>query len=413
MPQVAVQGSTRIMGRQDTGHPYVLGYRRHFIVGSVWGYTATRALACQVDAPDEAPWLWTEAFASLDACIRRGFHEADARLLRARLSLQRGDTEAALADLSARSVAVLSGGADQAEMAFLEGVARLNEGDLSGAIAPLETAVALAPDHVRSWQALAIARSYLGQDDAALAAFDAAAALAPDDGVNAFNRGLLNLQHGRREAAEADLLRAAQLLPDNTRALRLLQALATGREITVDSAQQPVVIVASRQEIDLARSLDHLIAGEAMEPEFDQLLAGDPEERSLWLELFEQRFADEPSEANRTRLAQAHHHVDDQSGVVAVLAGFCHELSETEAILILEADRELGHVARAAEVARLAASGGRADAPPWTLPVLVRAATILLDHGRPQEAAQVAAAARELAPDDPALRDLMARLPMH
>ena len=405
-PYTAFTGTDRILGRTATGEPYFVAYRRFFTVGSIWGFSATRTLACQLHDVDEDPDLWDRTITSLDVCVRRGIHGPEARLLRARLNLQRGDLVAAEVDLRHAAIEQLVGSDAEADVVFLRGVAALNTGEIEASITPLQRCVELEPNHVRGWQSLAIASCYLGRDAEALAAYARVERLQPQDGVNYFNRGLLHLQEGRTEAAEADLIRAATLLPDKQRAIELLQAVASGREVTVDLTPQPVQLVASNDERELAASLDRLLASDALDPQLREMLAGTAEEQEMWLELLDHRYEDEPTAENRRQLAEARAQAGDQAGVVALLApGWPLELLPRERVLLLDADRVVGEVDRAAAVA-----GDQVPADVLDVPVLIRATTILLDHGRTEEARRVLAKALVLAPDEPALRDLAARL---
>lgn len=407
-PQVSVRSSRVVLGRPGTEEPYVLGFRRHFLVGSLWSYAATAALACQSSDRDSAPWLWDGAFAALDACIRRGIHEADARLCRARLFLQAGDLDAARADLAARVVQDVSGRADQSELAFLTGVARLNEGDLEGCLPHLERSAALVPSYLRAWQALAVVHAYRGDEEQARAAFARVDQLSPDDGLNAFNKGLFFLNLGHRAEAEAELVRAARLLPGNPRPLELLQSLATGVEVTVDTQPRPVVLVASPRERGTARALDRLLSGDLEAGDLQALDTGDPHDRALWLDLLERAYRADPESVNRAVLAHAWLAADRPDAVASLLAPSWPHLDAAEARLLLDADRRLGQANRAADVARAVEAGEAGELV--AVPVLIRAATILLDHQRRPEAERVLAAARLAAPDHVELNDLIGRL---
>ncbi len=406
-PQTALHGIDGILDHPDTDEPYFLSFRRFYTGGSLWGFTATRALACQIHDHEADPDLWRLTFASLDACVRRQIMAPEARLLRARLNLQRGDWQRAESDLRHAAVERLTGTDAEADLVFLRGVALLNAGRLEASLGPLRRCVELEPDHVRAWQSQAIALSYLGRDAEALAAYAEVTRIQPLDGTNYFNRGLLHLQQGRRDAAEADLLQAATLLDDNQRAIALLQAVASGREVTVDLAPQPVQLVASRDERALADDLDRLLTTDSLDPELQEMLTGSADERALWLELLEHRYGDEPTPEHRAQLAEARSRADDQTGVVALLApAWPSQLSARERALLMDADRAEGQVDRAAAIA-----AGGVPAEALDVAVLVRATTILLDHGRTEAARQTFQRAQILAPDEPALRDLAARLP--
>ena len=397
-PSVALRGTDEILGRGGAGSPYLLSYRTWFVGGSLWGYAATRALACQMVDEADDPVVWRQAMAALDACVRRGFHAADARLLRARLNLQRGDARAAADDLALARLEQVTGRGGEAELAFMRGVAALDAGDNEAAVDHLRRCVDAAPDHVRGWQALAVACSYLRRDDEALAAYDRLRALRPDDGVTCFNRGLLHLSRGRRDAATADLNRAAELLDDPAPARRLLRMMEQVDDVELDLAPQPVRLVASGSERALARDLDQ---------QYVEGLAADtrdltPEEAAAWRDLLERRFAEEPSAGHRHAMARQYAHAGDHAAVVDLLAPFWpDDLDRRERDLLLEADRELGYAGRAATLA-----ADPSPARPDDVPTLARAVVILLDHGRQDEARDCLARAMAASPDDPALGDL-------
>jgi tetratricopeptide (TPR) repeat protein len=397
-PTVALRGTDEIMGREGTGSPYLVSYRTWFVGGSLWGYAATRALACQLVDETDDPVVWRQAMSALDACIRRGFHAADARLLRARLNLQRGDAQAAADDLALARLEQVTGRGGEADLAFMRGVSALDAGDNEAALGYLRQCVDAEPDHVRGWQALAVACSYLRRDDEALAAYDRLRALRPDDGVTCFNRGLLHLSRGRRDAATADLNRAAELLDDPTPARRLLRMMEQVDDVELDLAPQPVRLVASGSERALARDLDQQYA-EGLVADADDLT---PEEAAAWRDLLERRYAEEPSTGHRHAMARQYAHAGDHAAVVDLLAPFWpDDLDRRERDLLLEADRELGYAGRAAA---LAADPSPAESD--DVPTLARAVVILLDHGRQDEARLCFARAMAASPDDPALGDL-------
>lgn len=237
----------------DTGEPdadlvYLQAYRTYFLVGSLWSFASQRTAVALLAGPADRPLMRRQAYDALDACIRRGIQEGPARMRRARLLLQDGRWDDARADLESVAVARLTGGSTPADLAFLTGVAALGTGRLSEALASFEHAVALDQDHARGWQSLAISLAHAGRHDEALAAFDRVERLLPGDGVNHFNRGLLHLQLGQADAARRDLERAATLLPYNPRIPTLLQAVATGRAVTIDLTPQPVLLVATSEE---------------------------------------------------------------------------------------------------------------------------------------------------------------------
>jgi len=401
-PRAVLQGPTATMGLEATDQPYVIAYRTHWVGGSLWGFTATRALLCQVHGPEEQPQLWREAMAALDRCIRRGVEPGQSRLLRARLNLQRGQLDAAEDDLRHAAVQQLAAGASGGEVAFLRGVAAINSGRLAAGIDLLERATEENPKGVRSWQTLAVCYAYLGRDDEAREAFDNTVRLAPSDGSAFFNRGLFHLQAGRRAEAESDLLLAVQLLDDDSRVIHLLQTIATGREIEIDASPSPVKLVASDRELDQARQLETVMsAGVA---DMATALGETPEERALWLDLLEQRYARTPTPAARCKLAEARSLLGQHREVAALLAEQWPDgLRSQERRLLLEADRALGHTDRAQGLAGLDPAG-------LEVATVVTGVVLLHDAGLAGEASELLTTARTWWPSQPALDELVNRL---
>lgn len=342
-PQTAHRLAGLARNEPDSELPYFQAYRTYFLAGSLWSYAVNRALACQAFDPAERPLLWRQAVGGLDACVRRGFQPHAARLLRARLHLQLGDWAAAKADLDALAVGHLDNGQREADVAFLRGAAALGAGKLPESRTWFERCVAQDPTHGRAWQALAVVTAYEGRHDEALAAFDRVEQLLPADGPNCFNRGLLNLQRGERQAALADLERAALLMPGNQRVVTLLQAVASGREVTIDLSPQPLQFVAATQRDENGAALDEELTGAGL----DWNVAG---------ELVE-----------------------------ALIAG-----------------RESGDMTLA-----LAIATGETPDDDLDDFTLLMAFTILLDHDRREDARAVLARARRLLPEDSAVCQLM------
>jgi tetratricopeptide (TPR) repeat protein len=97
---------------------------------------------------------------------------------------------------------------------FNRGLQQANLGDLAGAIASWDGALALNPDLAQAWHNRASALGNLGENEAAIASFDRALALNPDDPQAWQGKGnaCYNLQQW--EAAIACWDRALELQPD-------------------------------------------------------------------------------------------------------------------------------------------------------------------------------------------------------
>ncbi|MBD3222417.1 hypothetical protein GF314_14375 [bacterium] len=155
-PQSIAPGPGDVLGATGAGLPSRVAYHTHLITGSVWSFTVGRALLCQRWGPDETPALWRAADRMLERCIRRGIHPGEARLLRARLALQRGELGRAEADLDHPTVTRLAAGEHTAYVALLRGVTALAGHDTQLARSLLVHAVAAAPNQAIAGKAASL-----------------------------------------------------------------------------------------------------------------------------------------------------------------------------------------------------------------------------------------------------------------
>lgn len=155
-PHSVVPGPGDAFGATGAGQPSWEAYHTHGTVGSLWSYAVSRVVLCQIHPIEEDPWLWWQAENLLARCVRRGLRTGEARLLRARLALQKGDLAAAAADLEHDSVTRLAAGTHAAEVALLRAVAALAGHDVGLAGRLLAVAVRSAPNQTVTDQARAL-----------------------------------------------------------------------------------------------------------------------------------------------------------------------------------------------------------------------------------------------------------------
>ncbi len=91
------------------------------------------------------------------------------------------------------------------------------------AIPHLETASDGLPHLAACWSDLGLARVMSSDHEGALTAYDKALNIAPDMAVALHNRGMIHLQSGRNDLALEDLMRAAELAPEDPQVVTDLQ----------------------------------------------------------------------------------------------------------------------------------------------------------------------------------------------
>ena len=110
------------------------------------------------------------------------------------------------------------------------GNVRARLGNREGALADYDRAIQLKPDHGRIYATRAYVKWELGDVEGALADYDRCLALAPKDALLYHNRGQLYRRRGELDAALADFNRAIELEPDNTDAVRMRGDVKLGLE---------------------------------------------------------------------------------------------------------------------------------------------------------------------------------------
>lgn len=398
------RGIARVHGLPDTGQPYFLGYGTFMLSGSVWSYAANAALAAEVETGAlERVTLSQLADQAIATCLRRGFHPDEARALRGRRAFLDADYVVAWDDLLAAWEALDARQAAPADLALMLGLCRYNDGEWGAAAPWLDAFTRRSPDHPVGWLALGLNHAMQGHDGEAFAAIDHAVYLQPDDATSLYNRGLLNYRLHRRDQAGADFRRSAELWPENAQIARMVELMAEEAHYDLQMSAAPMHMNLPEAQRD---QLADLLATGRQDPgatELADLVVADAEQQAMLLAGLERRFQDDPTDANRVRLARARLLCDDHAGVQRVLGpAWPRELTAAECRLLLYADRASGKVNRAVDVATSAFWRDQAPSAEF----MVLAATILLEHDHRALAAEVVARGLHSAPGNQALGDL-------
>ncbi|MBD3222416.1 tetratricopeptide repeat protein [bacterium] len=397
------RGIPRVHGLAGTGRPYFLAYGTYFMTGSPWSYAANVALASETEEKAlERTTLRRLAREHLDACVRRGLQAASARALRGRLSFLEEDYAAAEAELTAAWTALTAEDRAPAELALMIGLCHFNRSDWPMARPWLRTFTDRSADAPVGWLARGLTQAMLGHDEDAFASLDRAVALAPDDATALYNRGLLHYRLRRHDEARRDFLAARELWPENPQIAQMVEVTAEQVHYDLQMAAAPIHAgLPPEQREELAR-LRARRTEAGLADELGDLVASDAAALRDQVSALERRYDDQPTPARRQRLAQALFLADRLDRVETLLAPVWPErLSPIERRLLLYADRDRGRAARAGEVAATTWAADLDD-----LDLVVLAATILLEHGRGDEAARLVARGLEQAPDSLALQEL-------
>ncbi len=396
-------GISSVHGLRDTGQPYYLAYGTFFTAGSLWSYAANAALASQVEYdPFAQAVLRDSARRALDACIRRGLHADEARVMRGRLAFLAEDYAAAEQDLQTAWDAMAGDHRAPGDLLLMLGLCHFNRNDWQAARPWLETFVAGDPDAHVGWQALGMTEAFLGDDPSAFAAMNRAVDLAPDNATYLYNRGLLNYRAGRHEDARRDFKHAGELWPDNPQIAQMLEVASGTTQYDLDMDAAPV-------RLDLPEKQRHeleglfTVGGAGSAGELADLASGNAEDRHRILAVLRDQYAAAPTPVTRQRLAQGAMFAGEPEIARATLAPLWpHRLLPAEARLLLLADRAVGDTGRAAEIAaRIDRAGNDED-----VELLILAATILMDHDQREQARRIVEYSLDIAPDRAVLQDM-------
>ncbi len=162
--------------------------------------------ACEQGNDDH--WMAAPLADLLDA-VTRFPASVQLRRLTARRAIAECDRTAMAA--AARAAAV-SGAAEEAARLVAEGEERFAVADLAGALARIETALAVHPIFASGWSSLGVVRDALRRPDAGQA-FDTALVIEPGCVEALANRALWHAARGHRQLAERDAEQLAVLSP--------------------------------------------------------------------------------------------------------------------------------------------------------------------------------------------------------
>jgi tetratricopeptide (TPR) repeat protein len=157
--------------------------------------------------PDEGIRFYTEA-------IRLKPDYADAYNNRGVARVDKGDVEGALGDYE-EAIRLKP---DCTDAYNNRGNVRTAKGDVEGALRDYEEAIRLKPDYVAAYLGRGLVRASKGDLEAALGDFEEAIRLKPDDALAYFGCGAARAEKGDAEGALRDFEEAIRLKPDNASA---------------------------------------------------------------------------------------------------------------------------------------------------------------------------------------------------
>jgi tetratricopeptide (TPR) repeat protein len=426
------------------GHAYSVTYNRFYIAGSRFSYGADLVLAIETEQ-DQATRaaLAEQAIQALTICRQRGVSPLAALALRGRVRYYIGDYQEAYADLGQACQEMAAASEGNAETCALAGVLGLELKQYAAAASQLQQALQFDPTLPYVWRAAGVAVISDGDVAQGEQILDRAVALDPTSAVGWYNRGLLNFHQHRWDIACADLQRALQLAPTDQRIAHLLERArkAEQGELVSKTALPPAATgadqdtggsVAQRQALSPPESAllkESFTESFFYDPQIDQqgaaAMAGTDMSQTLggmaaatdasWLTLSQQDIAQivkrledqygaNPNRTTRCDLALAYVRAGQaQKGRQLLLPLWQQDIESSEMCIVLEADRALGDMTRARQLAQSLNDSGEPpplrDATLWSL-----VASICLDFGLNQEGLSALEAAIALDPGNLALK---------
>jgi len=436
-PILSFAGPARVLGQPGSHFPYSLAYGRYFVAGSLYSFAAHQVISCGAEEdPVRKQELGREAIAALDVCRSRGIRPVAALALRGRVHFQLGEFDLAAADLAAACDQLAQAGVSDPEVCALAGLLEVEQDDYSQALPHLARAIRVRPEKGQAWNALGVAAIYEGDNVTGRKAFDTAIDLSPDSPAGWYNRGLLGFHQRDWDAACADLEAARNLAPANPEILALLERARRARDLAPDPGANeggdggrgsPTA-----KPVDLEAKLDFWSGvfpesyafDDQIEPDAvatmysdEPFVVLDPrpdrpgrarldlsaEDLQRVAKVLEENYGADPTRANRRDLALAYVRAGfSRKGRDLLLPLWGKDIQLDEMCVVLEADRALGDVARAVELA-----GSLADGPPevedpifWSL-----VAFVCLDGGLNEPGLAALDAAIAFDPDNQALKN--------
>lgn len=217
---VAVAHAPPVLSREESARHYFLGVA-HGAKGdplrAAWEFT----WAVHFDPTNADAWLarglvfhacdlGQQAVSDFTRVIRLR-PTADVYERRARLSVSRGDTQAAVADLTR----ALELAPESVSLRRLRGGVHAQRGESELAVRDLTAALAVTPSDENALMWRGVSHFQAGHTDLALADMAAALRLAPDNQAAVYNRGVMYAHLGQDLKADIDFARAIELKPDD------------------------------------------------------------------------------------------------------------------------------------------------------------------------------------------------------
>jgi len=216
---------------RSSRQPVWLAFGRYFVTGSRSAYTAyVLERFDQASTPDEKD-LWGGLLVnSAGICVRLNEDKPWALRARGIVFARIGKEDRGLEDLQRAAKWLKELGIDDARLAAEIGHLILVDKQPRRAIPHLRRAVELDRENPGAWSDLGLALIMTGDGPGAKRALTTSIELDPDSATAWYNRGLMNLHADNLDQAEADLLKAAELAPENREVAKLLQRIVQKRK---------------------------------------------------------------------------------------------------------------------------------------------------------------------------------------
>jgi len=389
-----------ILGEPDVRVPYFTVWYEDYLVGSLFAYGCQMLAECSVADDDEVRLSrGGKAETAFTVCMRRGDRPARAQALRGRTRFYMGEQDSALADmLEGRRLLAAHGRVDPLT-GMVIGTLHLNAERPADALLFLEEAVAADPDLAAAWRAYGVALARVNRHAQADTVMDRAVALDPGAPSGWYNRGLQHINRQRLYAGRSDLLVALKLAPDDPRIRQLVARLERDWDLADDPESQAAAQARADSIHAEIASGDWLTRDATEGPRYFAIADLDFEARADSLAA---AYAADPAAETRRELAEAQLQAGrPESTLELLLPLWPDELFLAERMLVLRADREVGHAERAKNLALSLADGSPEvfDLDFWTLVALT-----CLDAGEREAGLCALDYAVGLAPANHALR---------
>jgi tetratricopeptide (TPR) repeat protein len=210
----------------DVLMPVWLAFGRYYVTGSRSAYVslAMTKYDTAVDPAEKDFWAG-QVVNGAGVLLRWDIDKCYAYRARGLVFVEKGKEDWGLRDLKkARDILGAKGIKDGRIEAVL-GHALLLEENYRGALRHLQTSVNLEPGSAAAWRDLGLSLIQVGKSAEAERALTMAVGLNPNLATAWYNRGLIYLHRKDFDLAESDLMRAAELAPDNMEVGNLLQKL--------------------------------------------------------------------------------------------------------------------------------------------------------------------------------------------